>query len=173
MRGCITLNTSREILYDKFKRRLRFLERKPLNPETKDSRWRANKFCKFHKDSCHWIRYCRELAFYFNNLAKQGNLEEYVKNQQGRPQERCKPDITRSRSWSDSPSGSNSSERWPRKIMNVIYGGGSLGENGGYSRKVMMSTTIPDDKGKQTSTGLDISFSEEDHDHVMHSHEVL
>ena len=38
MRGCITLNTSREVLYDKFKRRSGFPEPKPLNPETKDSR---------------------------------------------------------------------------------------------------------------------------------------
>ena len=35
----------------------------------------------------------------------------------------------------------------------------------------MMSTAIPRDKEKQTSMGLDISFSEEDLDHVMHPHE--
>lgn len=48
---------------------------------------------------------------------------------------------------SESLSRSNLSEH-PRKVINVIYGGESLGESVGYSRKVMMFTSTWKDIGK-------------------------
>lgn len=46
-----------------------------------------------------------------------------------------------------------------------------MGENRGCSRKVMMSTSTPNDKEKRARTDLNIYFSEEDLNRVMQPHE--
>jgi len=171
IRGYVTLNTSRDVLYDKLEGRADFPMPKPLDERTVERRRNTNMFCKFHKDYGHLTTHCRELAIYVNNLARQGKIEQYVSQPRGRFREKCKPDSKRNRSRSDSPDNSDSSEGRPRKITNVIYEGGSLGENRGYSRKAMLSTVEANGKGKQVASGTNIRFSDHDLDNIMHPHE--
>jgi len=53
----------------------------------------------------------------------------------------------------------------------MIFGGGSVGQNRGYSRKVLMSQSTPRDNGKRPREEKSTYFSEEDLDDVLLPHE--
>lgn len=122
------------------------------------------------RTTCTLLTDYRELTLYFNNLDTCGEIDDYLKNPRGHKQEKCKLDIIQGRSCSKSPRGSNLSEKRPHKVINVIYGGRSLGENGGYSHKVMMSTSMSKETGKRQLSEKDIYFYKEDQDKVMMHH---
>lgn len=64
----IPLNVSRGDLFDKLKGWSDFSDAHPLHLDSKDDRWRSNKYCKFHKDHKHLMEHCRELIVYINHL---------------------------------------------------------------------------------------------------------
>lgn len=58
-----------------------------------------------------------------------------------------------------------------QKVIHVIYGGGSIGENMSYSWKVMVSTSALKETGKRQHYKKDTYFFDEDLANVMRPHE--
>lgn len=76
---------------------------------------------------------------------KMGKLKQYV-NTIGKPKQGCKPPKSK-RKWKRSRSPDDNQKR---RVVNVIFGGGSVGQSRSYARKVMHTTTKAESKKKHT-----------------------
>lgn len=133
----IPLNIKRAILYDKLKNRKDFPKSYLMHSSSKGDCHKYGKYCKYHKDYGHLIENCLELSTYFNKLVRQGEIDEYLKKPCGRQQDKCRLDNKHTRSCSNSPGGLDSSETRTRKVIKMIFSGGSVSQNWSYSCKVI------------------------------------
>lgn len=138
-----------------------------LDQEPKSDRVKGEKYCKFHNDHGHITEHCRAFYAYIERLIRDGELGNYAKGSRNHN----KWQIDKNDNCSPSLVDRTESENNPRKTINVIFGGDSMGQNKGYTRKVMLSRYEPQIHGKRARKGKLINFSDVNINHVMQPHD--
>lgn len=135
------------------KGRMNFSCPNKLDPATNDAWIRDNKYCKYHKDHGHLTEHYRELNTFLETQVKNGKLKEYIINiVQGKAKEGCKPSKGKGkRERSRNPNDSYSGDQQKRRVVDVIFGGGSAGKSQSYTWKVLHTTAKPEKNTKNGS----------------------
>lgn len=101
------------------------------------------------------------LSAVLKNLIKKGNFKEYIQKNS------ALEDLTRKRLQKESPSNSDS-ELQEKKLVDVIFDKGSVGESKSYTQEVISISTS---KGKRKVEDESITFNSEDLEKVIAPHE--
>lgn len=130
------------------------------------NRKKFGKYYKYHKDHRHFTKHCRELDAFLESLFKEGKLQKYV----SKDSQKLKTKKAKGKRPLSPTLESRGSEERGTNLVNVIYGGRSMGESRSYTWKVLSASTS-NAKGKRPLQDDALYFTEDDMKKVMKHHE--